>query len=125
MVKVQTKVNCGNSPKMRFIENFNMAFAKGDTAFIAKSVTDDIVWNRVGDKAIIGKEDLMQNLTLIKDPTISEMAIEKIITHGKEGSANGTVKMTNGEIYAFADIYEFNSAKATTIKSITSFLIKV
>ncbi|NNE77838.1 MAG: hypothetical protein HKN31_12290 [Pricia sp.] len=77
---------------MRFLENFTTALAKGDTDFIAKSVTDDIVWNRVGDKAIIGKEEIMKCLTVIKNPTIAEMAIAKIITHGKEGSANGTIK---------------------------------
>ncbi len=45
MTNIVSSENCGNSPKMVFLKEFNIAFAKGNMEFIAKIVTDDIVRN--------------------------------------------------------------------------------
>lgn len=60
MTKIISSPNCGNSPKMEFLKDFNIAFAKGNLEIIADSVTDDIVWNIIGDRKIEGKENFMQ-----------------------------------------------------------------
>ena len=49
MTKIISSPDCGNSPKMELLKEFNIAFAKGDVKFITESVTDDIVWNIIGD----------------------------------------------------------------------------
>lgn len=50
---------------MEFLKDFNIAFAKGNLEIIADSVTDDIVWNIIGDRKIEGKENFMQELEKI------------------------------------------------------------
>ncbi|MEP2772461.1 MAG: nuclear transport factor 2 family protein [Fulvivirga sp.] len=110
---------------MEFLKTFNIAFAKGDLEFITQSVTDDIVWNIIGDKKIEGKEKFTEELESMKSAKVSELVLEQILSHGKEGAVNGIMKMQDGKKYAFADLYVFQGAKGTKIKTITSYVIGV
>jgi len=101
MLKITSSPNCGNSPKMAFIKEFNIAFAKSDVEFLLESVTDDIVWNIIGDKSIIGKENFIDELNKMKSKKASELILDQILSHGKEGAANGVIKMQNGENMLF------------------------
>jgi len=125
MTKIVSSPNCGNSPKMEFLKEFNIAFAKGDVAFITESVTDDIVWNIIGDKKIEGKEKIIVELEKMKSEKVSELVLEQILSHGKEGAVNGVFKMQDGKKYAFSDFYVFQGAKGTKIKSMTSYVIGI
>ena len=125
MVKITSSPNCGNSPKMAFIKEFNIAFAKADLEFLVESVTDDIVWNIVGDKRITAKKNFAEELNKMKSEKPSELLLDQILTHGKEGAANGIIKMQNRKKYAFSDFYQFKGAKGAKIKSITSYTIKI
>lgn len=125
MTKIVSSPNCGNSPKMEFLKEFNSAFAKGDVEYITESVTDEIVWNIVGDRIIEGKEEFAEVLEKMKSGKATELRIEQIISHGKEGAASGTMKMQNGKTYAFSDFYKFAGAKGVKIKAITSFVIEI
>lgn len=59
----------------------------------------------------------------MKEARASELVLEQILTHGKEGAAKGRISMEDGSQYAFADFYVFNSAKGAKLKVITSYLI--
>jgi len=110
---------------MEFLKQFNIAFAKGDVAFITESVTDDIVWNIIGDKKIEGKEKFTVELEIIKSEKVSKLVLEQILSHGKEGAASGIMKMQDGKKYAFSELYVFQGAKGTKIKSMTSYIIGI
>ncbi|MCK0160501.1 nuclear transport factor 2 family protein [Allomuricauda sp. F6463D] len=125
MTKIISSPNCGNSPKMEFLKDFNIAFAKGNIEFIVDSVTDDIVWNIIGDKKIEGKEKLTVELEKMKPEKVSELVLKQILSHGKEGAASGIMKMQDGKKYAFSDFYRFKGARGVKIKSITSFVIGI
>lgn len=125
MTKIISNPNCGNSPKMEFLKQFNTAFAKGNIEFITESVTDDIVWNIIGDKKIEGKIKFNQELEKMKSEKATELIIDHILSHGKEGAANGILKMPNRKKYAFSDFYKFKGAKGVKIKSITSYVIEI
>ncbi|MBT28564.1 MAG: DNA-binding protein [Thalassobius sp.] len=125
MAKLTLLENCGNSPKSTFLQELNIAFAEGNVAFISSSVTEDIVWNMIGDKMIQGKEDFVNALERMKATKTQELILKSIITHGKEGAANGEMILENGEKYAFCDVYEFSNAKGSVIKTITSYVIEV
>ena len=125
MIKIISSPNCGNSPKMEFLKEFNIAFAKGDVAFITECVTDDIVWNIIGDKKIEGKEKFTMEFEKMKSEKVSELILEQILSHGKEGAASGIMKMQDGKKYAFSELYVFQGAKGTKIKSMTSYVIGV
>jgi hypothetical protein len=58
MTKVIIGEDCGNSPKNIFVQELTIAFAKGDMKFSLNNVTDDVRWNRVGDRLIEGTEKL-------------------------------------------------------------------
>tara|TARA_B100000678_G_C18151547_1_gene479150 strand:+ start:649 stop:1026 length:378 start_codon:yes stop_codon:yes gene_type:complete len=124
MTKIVSSPNCGNSPKMEFLKDFNIAFAKGNVEFIVDNVTDDIIWNIIGDKKIDGKKTFVEELKKMKSEKATELIIDQILSHGKEGAANGIMKMQNGKKYAFSDFYKFKGAKGAKIKSITSYVIE-
>ena len=125
MTKIVSTPNCGNSPKMEFLKNFNIAFAKGDLAFLEQSVTEDIVWNIIGDKKIEGQQQFIFELEKMKEEKTSELILHQIMSHGKEGAVNGTITTESNHKYAFSDFYMFKGAKGAKIKSITSYVIQV
>lgn len=125
MTKITSSPNCGNSPKMAFLKDINIAFAKGHVEFLIESMADDIVWNIVGDKKIEGKEKFVEELKKMTAVKASELILDRILTHGKEGAVSGIMKMPNGTKYAFSDFYEFSGAKGAKVKSITSFVIEI
>lgn len=104
MTKIKSIPDCGNSPKMEFIKKFNIAFAEGDMKFLAESVTDEIVWNMVGDKKIEGKAKFVELLEEMKTQTASELTLHQILCDGNGGAANGVLKMDNGNEIAFSDV---------------------
>lgn len=125
MTRIISRPNCGNSPKMEFIKQFNIAFAKGDATFLTNNVTDDIIWNIIGDKKIVGIEAFTVELEKMQSLKTSELIINQILSHGKEGAANGVMIMENGNKYAFSDFYIFQGAKGEKIKAITSYCIEI
>lgn len=125
MTKIVSTPNCGNSPKMEFLKNFNIAFAKRDVAFLEKSVTEDIVWNIIGDKKIEGQQQFIVELEKMKEEKTSELILHQVMSHGKEGAVNGIITTENNQKYAFSDFYMFKGAKGVKIKSITSYVIQV
>lgn len=125
MTKITVSADCGNAPKREFLKEINIAFAKGNTDFLIRSVTDKIVWNIVGDRTIEGKEKFTEELEKMKMEKVSELILDRILTHGKEGAVSGIMKMENGKKYAFSDFYEFSGAKGAMVKSITSYIIGI
>lgn len=124
MTKINIPTDCDNSPKKKFIKDFNIAFAKGDREFILDHVSDDIIWLIHGDKKIEGKEDFIKEIRQMQNETADELTLKSIITHGKEASANGEIKM-NGNSYMFSDVYVFKSASGKIIKTMESYVIAV
>ena len=59
-----------------------------------------------------------------KNPTV-ELALDSIITYGKEGAANSIIKTQDGRNFDFCDVYTFKGAKGDKIKSITSSVIEI
>lgn len=124
MTKIVVPFDCGNSPKREFIKEFNTAFAKGNADFIIEHVSDDIVWTMHGDKKIEGKESFSKEIHKMKEKVADEMTLHSVITHGKEASANGEIKM-DGKTYAFCDVYVFAKTTGKIIKRIDSYIISI
>lgn len=122
MTRVIIGEDCGNSPKNIFIQDLTIAFARRDIKTIHGSVTEDIRWNLVGDYLIEGKDSFAAALEQM-DENVLELTVHHIATHGKTGAVDGTVKLKSGGTRAFCDVYEFNGAKGTAVKAITSYRI--
>lgn len=124
MTKIISSPNCGNSPKMEFLKEFKIGFAKVDIGFITENVTDDIIWKIVGDRKIEGKENFTVELKKMTFEKANELVLEQILSHGKDGAVNRIIKMQNGKKYAFSDFYKFKGDKDVKIKSITSYIVE-
>ena len=124
MTKVTIQANCENAPKKKFLKDFNVAFAKGDSEFIIQNVSDDIRWIIYGDKQIEGKEKFTEEMNIMKHYVADELLIHSIVTQDKEGTVNGEMKMA-GKVYAFCDVCTFVSKSKNTIREMKSYVIKI
>lgn len=125
MTKIVSCPNCGNSPKMEFLKQFKIAFAEGRVEFLMESVTDDVVWDMIGERKIEGKEEFERELEKRKEEKVTELILHQIVSHGKEGAANGILTLQNGNRFAFSDFYQFRSAKGKKVKLITSYKLEI
>ena len=116
------EADCGNSLRKNFLKDFNCAFANGDMDFLLDHVCEDIVWDIVGDKLIQGKEAFMEAIKEMCENVADELKLNTIITHGRNASASGEIKMA-GKSYAFCDVYIFTSASSLIIKKLKSYVI--
>lgn len=124
-MRVIASSDCGNSPKNKFVQSLSIALAKGDVAFILGKVTDDIRWEIVGDKTVFGKDEFAPALKRMKDSAAVELTIQHVLTHGKAGAVNGTMRLKNGKSRAFCDVYEFSGASGKSVKEIVSYIVEV
>lgn len=126
MIKINVKDDCGNAPKKLVLRDFNIAFAKGDAAFLIENVTDDIEWRVVGERSIRGIDAFSNAVHEMASELPSELTIETIITHGTDCAVDGVLRFPSGEMYAFCDVYRFNNfSKKAKIKRITSYVINI
>lgn len=125
MVEIIVGADCGNSPKRQFLKDLTIAYAKGDVAFVADSVSDDVSWRIVGGRLIRGKDDFVGALAQMKANKAATLTIEKVITHGWDGAVSGELTMEDGTRFAFCDVYAFTSASGAGVRSIDSFVIQV
>lgn len=121
MLKVMVPSDCGNAPRKEFIRDFNISFAKNDTDAILKCMSEDIVWNMIGNKTLEGKDAVTEMLRTMEGEKARDLTIHTIITHGDTAAANGVMKFERTTI-AFCDIYKFSGHENTAkIKELTSY----
>ena len=124
-VKVECAEDCGNSPKKQLLRDINIAFAKREIGFCLDWMTDDIIWEIIGDRVIEGVSDVEKVLNEWSIREISLLRIHNIITHGNTASVNGVLLLNDKETIDFCDVYNFRGfGKNSKIKKITSFVIK-
>ncbi|MFW5760769.1 MAG: nuclear transport factor 2 family protein [Cyclobacteriaceae bacterium] len=108
--------DCGNAPKKIFLKDFNIALANADIDYLKDSVADYIHWEVIGREKAVGKQEFIALLQGMK-ANCTKLSLQKILSHGREGAVYGHKAFANGKTEAFAGFYEFNSAKATKLKS--------
>lgn len=109
----------------QFLEDLNKAFARSDTDYILRHVTDDIKWEVKGDFSIKGKEAFKQELKKMESPEPFELTIHNIITHGRSAAVDGTMTIPDGKVYAFCDLYKFSGLKYPKISEMVSYVVEV
>lgn len=125
MPKITVKPDCDNAPRKALMRDFISAFAHADIDGILAPMSDDIVWNLVGDSVIEGKENVRALLEAMKGEGTSDLVIESIITHGREAAINGVIRSNSGQAHAFCDVVQFTSAESMKIKTMTSYSIAI
>ncbi|MBT8295385.1 MAG: nuclear transport factor 2 family protein [Gramella sp.] len=108
------------------LKKLNKAFADCDTEFLSNSVTEDVVWNIIGEKTISGKKDfeksldrmrlggpvkiIVGDLIIAKDKCVVEGIVEFFIEPGK--------KMK----YAFCDVYIFSESQDHKFRELRTYV---
>ena len=124
MTRITVSKDCGNSPKNIFLQKMTIASAGGDVDFLFAFVTEAIRWNQLGGRLVQGKEAFVQAFSSRYEDS-QELIILHVMTHGKAGAVDGRVRLNNGKVNAFCDVYEFNNARGESVKEITSYEIEV
>lgn len=125
MPNITVKPDCSNAPKKAILRDFISAFAHADIDGILSPMSDDIVWNLVGDSVIEGKDNVRALLEAMKGVGTSDLVIESIITHGREAAVNGVIRSNTGQAHAFCDVVLFASASSMKIDTMTSYSITI
>ena len=125
MPNITVRPDCDNAPKKALLRDFISAFAHADIDGILSPMSDDVVWNLVGDSVIEGKENVRALLEAMQGIGTSDLVIESIITHGREAAVNGVIRSNSGEAHAFCDVVQFTSASSMKIKTMTSYSIAI
>jgi hypothetical protein len=125
MTQIYPSEDCGNSPKNQFVEKLSIALAIGDLPEVLERVTETVQWKLAGEATRQGKEAVRQAIAQrAAQSPLSELTILHVATHGKIGAVNGTFRQQDGTSYDFCHVYEFSSAKATHVQTITSYVIQ-
>lgn len=115
--------------KEEFIRDFNEAFSKNNLEFILNNMSEDIVWNFIGEKVVKGKEAVRDFMKPMSKVETLELELLEIITHGRTAAANGRMKIkeASGEIknFGFADFYVFDGLKMPKVKKLTSYVVPI
>lgn len=124
-IKVECAEDCGNSPKKQLLKELTIAFANNDIDFCMECMSDNIVWDMIGNKKIQGISEFEEALRVMDNGDIQELQIHNIITHGNVGSVNGTLILNNQQQIHFCDVYNFSGfGKKAKIKLITSYVVR-
>ncbi|WP_026934394.1 nuclear transport factor 2 family protein [Christiangramia echinicola] len=110
----------------KLLKKFNEAFANCDTEFLANSVTDDIVWNIVGEKLISGRKDFEKSLDRMRHGGPTEIFVNEMIISDDRSVVEGIVEFYvepgKKKKYAFCDVYVFSEIDDTKFKELRTYV---
>ncbi len=112
--------DCDNSPKRRIIRDFVVAFYKNDWQKINEMLEDKFTFKIIGNRNIETDDEFVKYLHSFIN--VVELNIDEILSHGKYGACNGTIKYKAKEVN-YAYFFEFQSAGKNTIKIISEYKV--
>lgn len=113
-------------PAQAFLVAFNRAFmGQPDKAFIASCLAEDFSMDMVGEQPIPSKAAFLDMMDAQADMIIDEMHIEAVIAHGQHAAVHGTMRFTNGQHYAFCDLYTLSGTSSLLIQHSKSFMLSL
>lgn len=125
MAKINVQPDCGNAPRKVFLKELYSSLANGDSQLLSENLQNNFVWEIIGQKQLIGKENFLNELSELKIWRIKELTIETIITHGADASVSGQIIANDNSKFCFCDVVKFKGAGETKLNSIANFLIRV
>lgn len=99
--------DCSNSPKNKMLVDWTVALVESNEPM--PFVTDDSLLT------FKGEETLLKDFNILGE--MEEIALEKAITHGRDGALLGSV-IRDGKTYPFVLFFEFSLGKQPKIKTL-------
>ena len=113
----------------KLIKKLNEAFANCDVEFLAKSVTDDIVWKIIGEKNISGKKEFEKSLDRMKHGGPTEIIVMDIINSDEKSVVEGIVEFYvepgKKKKYAFCDVYIFSEDDGSRFRELRTYVTQL
>ena len=119
-MKVIRSSDCGNSPKQKLLEDMSVALAGADAGLIDSLAVPELVWLHIGKKPVEGQDAVLSAIR--KSRPATEVVIERVVSHGRAGAVNGIITRGSKRT-AFCHMFEFNNAKGTHVKSISTYSV--
>ncbi|KEO72281.1 nuclear transport factor 2 family protein [Anditalea andensis] len=113
------------SDKNVILKKFNKAFAEGDVDTILNYVSDNIIWNIKGDKLVKGKENFAVYIKEMATHESMGLTLGLPVINGSFAVLEGQMTSPSGNMYAFCDLYTFETEEGGEIKSLTSYVIEI
>lgn len=113
-----------NCPRETFLQDFNLAFANGNSDFLVAHVSEDVVWRIHGDRTHDGRAAFAAAVHAMREYLNYEFEIRSIVSRGRDAALIGMLT-SGGKEYAFCDVYQFKDSAANLITSIDSYVIQV
>lgn len=111
----------------KLLRDFNNAFLTNDVNYIINQLTDDVVWDMVGDQKISGKENVQAAMEAMAGSMKTlEMKVEQCIMQDRQAAVCGTMKMLdkgNEITFGFCDVYTFSESENDKIKAMNSYVV--
>lgn len=118
-MEVETPATCGNAPRHEIIMGLLAALHGKDLAELRQWLAEDVVWEFPGEQALHGRDAVEQWVQA--RPETSRVLFLSILTHGKEGSADG-IFTSGGRETPFSHVLRFASAgKAAKLVGVRSY----
>ena len=118
-MEVETPATCGNAPRHQIIMGLLAALHGKDLAELRQWLAEDVVWEFPGEQALHGRDTVEQWVQA--RPETSRVLFLSILTHGKEGSADG-IFTSGGRETPFSHVLRFASAgKAAKLVGVRSY----
>lgn len=120
MTRVKKRVDCGNSPKNEVLQELTIAMARGNEARVREFLTTSFEWLPVGRQPVAGVDAVCK--ALLRYGPASALTIEHVISHGRSGAVDGFIEFGNKR-RAFCNVFDFENAKGTRVRALTSYSI--
>lgn len=123
-MKLSIPKSCGNAPRHQIISSVLAAVFSWDESVITQWLHPEARWQIIGDRMLTGAGELKSWVDSLGSTQLLEF--ESILTHGREGSADGVLVDQQGTAVAFSHVFRFASTvKTAKILEVRSYFISL
>ena len=117
LTQIKLSADCGNSPKNATTETLAVALETLDMERLRSRLADTVIW-RLPEVTLTGIDDIAAYLSEQSAPI--KLAIDRAVSHGKVGVANGIASYGKTP-QRFCHLIEFTSVKCERVNRIESY----
>lgn len=121
-MQVVIPATCGNAPRHQIITELMTAIHTKDLSTIRSWFADDASWEIIGVHNLSGLSAIEEWVHTL--PQTASLEFLSVLTHGKEGSADGVITTGRDLETRFSHVLQFASAgKNAKLKRVRSYFI--
>lgn len=116
--------DCGNAPRRAIIRDFVLALYEKNVEHLSNILSDRIEWHVVGAASLRGPDAVVSWVQ--QSEVVNRLEFHTILTHGREGGADGEIRTVDGKVFGFAHVFLFaGAAKTAKLTLVRSYLVPI